>query len=93
MECDKIIQAIHYDDVSTIQQLLAEDVDVINADVLGVSIVKHNVWHHKMMGTVSDIICIALMVEGHHFTMNIISYFVKIILQEIQFLKFWCNQV
>ena len=45
-ECDKIEQAIEVNDVSTIQQLLDNDVDVINADIVrGVSEVVHDVCH------------------------------------------------
>ena len=45
-ECDGIKRAIECDDVSSIQQLLSENVDVIDAKIsclFGVSIVKHNV--------------------------------------------------
>ena len=57
-ECDRIEQAIEDDDVTTIQQLLADNVDVINADIVrwsGVSDVIYNVCH-MMMDTVDDII-------------------------------------
>ena len=63
-ECDKIRETIFNDDVTTIQELLADDVDVINADVVdiwGVSGVEHNVCSQDD-GTVNDIICVCSLV-------------------------------
>ena len=47
MECDRIKQAIKDDDVTTIQQLLDDNIDVINADIVlfRVSDVILNVCH------------------------------------------------
>ena len=65
-ECDRIKQAIGNNDVPTIQQLLADNIDVINADIdwLGVSDVIHNVCH-MMMDTVDDIIIGASLSQPH----------------------------
>ena len=60
-----IKQAICGDDISTIQQLIDDNIDVSNADIvdiLGVSDVIHNVYH-KMMYTVDDIIIEASLSE------------------------------
>ena len=65
-ECDRIEQAIEDDDVTTVQQLLADNVDVINAEIviLGVSDVIHNVCH-MMMDIVDDIIIRASLSQPH----------------------------
>ena len=57
-ECDRIEQAIEDDDVTTIQQLLADNVDVINADIVSWSEVSDVIYNvcHMMMDTVDDII-------------------------------------
>ena len=60
-----IKQAIGGDDISTIQQLIDDNVDVSNADIdigFGVSDVIHNVYH-KMIYTVDDIIIGASLSE------------------------------
>ena len=66
-ECDKIQQAVWNNDVSTIQQLLDNNIDVINADVFSdkwrVSDVLHNVCHKMIL--VDDIINVSLITERH----------------------------